>query len=297
MNGKVLKVVEYNLTFGETTRQINVYGLFRYKKNNNLYIVYSDTNTKYNYVSYGSSHIKNQSVLSMKVNNKEEEEIIKEYIFKVTSHEELTNFEMISLENIEGIELISSDKLELKEGLLQTLADLTIPKKKEEEKTIPTTKVEIKSKKGGKKKVFLILIVLLLVLGLYFYFNFSFKNSKVVKTFTCTKTYQNDNLKAKVEEENTYHFGSNERLEFYEEKKLYQFLTVEDYQDFINKGLIYKYIPDDADSSFKQSETHHTFETYTKKEIDVSYNKKTSYEEALQEIKEEGYTCEEKVGE
>ena len=71
MNGKVLKVVEYNLTFGETTRQINVYGLFRYKKNNNLYIVYSDTNTKYNYVSYGSSHIKNQSVLSMKVNNKE----------------------------------------------------------------------------------------------------------------------------------------------------------------------------------------------------------------------------------
>ena len=50
MNGKVLKVVEYNLTFGESTRLINVYGLFRYKKNNNLYIVYSDTNIQYNYI-------------------------------------------------------------------------------------------------------------------------------------------------------------------------------------------------------------------------------------------------------
>ena len=87
MNGKVLKVVEYNLTFGETTRQINVYGLFRYKKNNNLYIVYSDTNTKYNYVSYGSSQIKNQTVLSMKVNNKEEEEIIFYFLFRVINHQ------------------------------------------------------------------------------------------------------------------------------------------------------------------------------------------------------------------
>ena len=36
MYGKVLKVVEYNLTFGTNVRMVNVYSVFRYKKNNGL---------------------------------------------------------------------------------------------------------------------------------------------------------------------------------------------------------------------------------------------------------------------
>ncbi len=296
MNGKVLKVVEYNLTFGESTRLINVYGLFRYKKNNNLYIVYSDTDIQYNYISYGSSHIKDKSVLSMAVSTKEEEEMIKEYIFKVVNHEELSNFEMISLEKIDGIELISSNKLEIKGDVLKTLIDLTIPQIKKEEKV--AKEVDVQPKKKGKKKVLFIILFLVLVAGGgYGYLQMRPKETKVIKTFTCTKTYQHDTLKAKVEEENTYHFGNSEKLEFYEEKKNYQFLTAEDYQDFINKGLIYRYIPEENDSSFKQNEKKYNFQTYVKKTVDVSYDKKTTYEEALQEIKEEGYTCEEKVGE
>lgn len=296
MNGKVLKVVEYNLTFGESTRLINVYGLFRYKKNNNLYIVYSDTNIQYNYISYGSSHIKDKSVLSMAVSTKEEEEIIKEYIFKVVNHEELSNFEMISLEKIDGIELISSNKLEIKGDVLKTLIDLTIPQIKKEEKVAKEVTVQPK-KKGNKKVLFIFLFLILVAGGGYGYLQMRPKENKVIKTFTCTKTYQHNTLKAKVEEENTYHFGNSEKLEFYEEKKNYQFLTAEDYQDFINKGLIYRYIPEGNDSSFKQNEKKYNFQTYVKKTVDVSYDKKTTYEEALQEVKDEGYTCEEKVGE
>ena len=296
MNGKVLKVVEYNLTFGESTRLINVYGLFRYKKNNNLYIVYSDTNIQYNYISYGSSHIKDKSVLSIAVSTKEEEEIIKEYIFKVVNHEELSNFEMISLEKIDGIELISSNKLEIKGDVLKTLIDLTIPQIKKEEKVAKEVTVQPK-KKENKKVLFIFLFLILVAGGGYGYLQMRPKENKVIKTFTCTKTYQHNTLKAKVEEENTYHFGNSEKLEFYEEKKNYQFLTAEDYQDFINKGLIYRYIPEGNDSSFKQNEKKYNFQTYVKKTVDVSYDKKTTYEEALQEVKDEGYTCEEKVGE
>ena len=44
MNGKVLKVVEYNLEFGKQARMVNVFGVFRYLPNNNLYIIYKMTN-------------------------------------------------------------------------------------------------------------------------------------------------------------------------------------------------------------------------------------------------------------
>ena len=36
MNGKTLKVVEYNLTFGGTDRFVNVFGFFKYKKTRNI---------------------------------------------------------------------------------------------------------------------------------------------------------------------------------------------------------------------------------------------------------------------
>ena len=47
MFGKTLKVIEYNLTFGTNVRMVNVFACFRYKQNGNLYVVYTDVNTKY----------------------------------------------------------------------------------------------------------------------------------------------------------------------------------------------------------------------------------------------------------
>ena len=124
MNGKTLKVIEYNLSFGSNERMIHVFGVFRYKANNNLYIVYSDVNIQYNLIYYGSSFVKETSILSMECKSKQDEEIVKEYLFKVTARESLDNFEMISLDKIEGIEIISSNKLEVKPEVLYQMVDL-----------------------------------------------------------------------------------------------------------------------------------------------------------------------------
>ena len=124
MNGKELKVVEYNLTFGGKARIVNVLGLFRYIKNNSLYVIYTDKDTTYNIINYGSSHIKNDSILSM-TPKKEDEEIIKEYIFKDANKEELNGFEVQSLESINSIEIISSNKLEVKPEVIQSLIEKT----------------------------------------------------------------------------------------------------------------------------------------------------------------------------
>lgn len=297
MNGKVLKVVEYNLTFGATDRYVNVYGVFKYTKNNNLYIIYSDPNPTYNYISYGSSYIKNNSILSLATTKKEEEEIVKEYIFKIINQEPTKDFEFISLDSIEEIEIIGSNKIEVKEEVLKSLINLTIPKPKKEE-------IENQSIKPKKKKFHKITFLLLIILiGGSIYFFMTKNNDKTtevkdsIKTFICTKEYQSNTLDAKIKEENTYHFSLQENLEYIEGTKEYQFLSKDSYQDFIQNGTFNKYIEEDEkNSSFSQDEENNIFKTNLKTIVDSSYNKPTNYEEALSREKADGYSCQERLG-
>ena len=96
MNGKELKVAELELKFGGKIRLVNVFGVFRYKPNNGLYVIYADVGTIYDYVCYGTSHVKNNSILCMSSNKPEDIEAVKEYIFKTINEEPLDDFEVIS---------------------------------------------------------------------------------------------------------------------------------------------------------------------------------------------------------
>ena len=98
MNGKLAKVKQYNLEFGARDRFVNILGCFKYKPNGNVYIIYADTDTKYSIIYYGSGHLKESVALCMQCRNKTEEEIIKEYLFKLIQQDNLDNFELISLD-------------------------------------------------------------------------------------------------------------------------------------------------------------------------------------------------------
>ncbi len=294
MNGKTLKVVEYNLSFGSSVKMVNVFGVFRYKPNNNLYIIYADINTQYPIIYYGSSHIKENSILSMACSDPKVEEIIKEYIFKTISKETLTDFEIISLDSTEGVEIISSNKLEVKPEVLNNLVDIAIPKPKVEEE-VP---IKNNKKKSSKKTLLFFLIILFIGGGGYFYLKALPEKETTVKLFVCAKNYQHDILSANVSEENTYHFNNQEKLEYYNTITTYQFFSQEEYQDFISKGTIYRYMPgDEADGGWDKDDQKYLFKVMVKKKIDTSYNLPTNYEEALAHYKKEGYTCEEKIEE
>ena len=294
MNGKVLKVVEYNLTFGSSARMVNVFGLIRYKKNNGLYVLYADQNNQYSVINYGGSHIKGNTILSMNY-KKEDEEIIKEYIFKVTNEEELNDFEVISLEPIEGIEIISSNHLELKPDVINNLIDKTIPKKEVVEET---NKKAPKPKKKSPAKVLLILIILLALAigGIYFLAPEILLGSKESKILTCTITKTDSSLNATLEETRKLSFDYKNILKEIDTTTTFRFNEEKDYQDFINKGTMYKYMPEnETQGGFKQVDETNTFIITKNETITTDYDKATSYEEVLLENKREGYKCEEKV--
>lgn len=297
MNGKVLKVAEYDLTFGKSARMINVFGIFRYKGNNNLYIVYADVLMNNNVIRYGSSHIKENSALSMKCSSLKDQEIIKEYIFKITEKQKLDNFEIIKLDNIDEVEIIGSNMLEIKKEVLDSLIDLTIPKSNVKEEVVSNS--SNKKRRGCSLKILLFLIILLILgSGIYYYFVVIASQETVYKRIICTKSYQHEEISdVNVDEEDTFNFNNKDSLESVDIVSIYNFLTEDSYLDFINKGLYYKYMPDsdDAEGGWDKDDDAYTFKIITKDRVDTAYNKPTGYEEVLAYYKSEGYSCQENI--
>jgi len=292
MNGKKLKVTEYNLTFGSTDRYVNVFGFFKYKKNGNLYIVYTDIDTKYELVYYGISHQKNNNLLSMSC-KEEEQEIIKEYIYKVANQLPLDDFIVFTLEDITGIEIISSNKLEVKLDIIRKLEELTIEneqKKLEEQKTTNESK---KSKKGIKT-ILTLLIIVLFIGGGYFFLTTTINSNKIVKTINCTITTNDNKINAILEQSNTYNFTNNNKLQYVEGINLYTFNEQVDYEAFINNGTVFDYMPESA-KSYTPNNDNFTIKYETRREIDSSYQEPTEYEELINYYKNRGYVCSEQI--
>lgn len=297
MNGKTLKVVQYNLEFGSHDRFVNVFGCFKYKPNGNIYLIYTDIDTKYNIIYYGSAHIKGNSVLCMQCRDqKKDEEIIKEYIFKVTNYSAMDNFENISLKAVEGIEIIASNKIDVKPEVISSLVSITIPKKEEEQNELKPKEGSSNKKKKSKKGIlFLLLFVIVVIVGCYCYFVVFAPKDTVAKQIICDKEYGHDTLNATVQETNTYNFDYKDSLEDIDTVMVYQFKE-EDYQEFIMKGTYYKYMPDsDTEGGWDKDDDAYTFKIMTKVRIDTSYDKPTNYEEVLAYYKKEGYNCTEDI--
>ena len=296
MHGKLVKVKQYNLEFGTRDRYVNILGCFKYIPNGNIYIIYTDVDTKYNLIYYGSGHIRENIALCMKCREKQEEEIIKEYIFKLLQKDNLNNFQIISLETVENIEIITSDKFEVKPEILTSLIDIVIPKPeiKEEVKETPVTVSTTKKKKNTKLLLVLLLIIITIGIGGYLFLTLAPKET-TRKYITCSKTYSHKELTATVEETNTYNFANNDELQTIDTTTLYQF-NEKNYQDFILKGTYYKYMPSsNSNGGWDKNDTEYTFKVITKTKIDTSYNKPTNYEEVLSYYKHDGYTCTESI--
>lgn len=295
MNGKVLKVAEVDLKFGVKARMVNIFGLFKYKPNNNIYVIYADQNSPYNFIDYGGSHVKNNSILSMSSDPKKTEEIIKEYIYKITNQQPLDNFELISLKEIEEIEIIASNKLELKKEVFKTLEELTIPKPESTEST--TIKEKKKKKRSPLKVLFLILIIFLAITLAFLYYTNLNKEEPISKIIVCTKTYEHEDLEyITVDEEQTFNFNNSDNLTSVNINQLFKFATEESYQDFINRGLFYRYMPsEDTEGGWNQDDENQTFQIITKERPNTAYTKPTNYEDVISYYENKGYNCNESI--
>jgi len=289
--GKRVKLTDYTMEYGKKEKFTNILCFFKSPSDNNLYvIVVEDSNIPYGIIQYGSAHIKGNSLILIGSKNPNQE-AVKELIYKIYNNEDLTNYEIKSLDEVEAIEIISPNKLEVKKEVVENIMERVMPKPKEE---------ELKERPRKKKKSILPLLLILVVIGLVGYFMF-FRNSnddeeKIVKSIMCTKSYSSNELEALVIEDNTYNFNISDSLEFINKSTTYKFYEEAEYLDFINKGLYYSYIDLD-NGGFTLDNDSYSLIVIEKEETETDYFLPTEYEEVLSYYKNQGYSCSEKVEE
>ena len=289
--GKKIKVNDYEMNYGKKESQSNVLCFFKYLKDNNIYAVCcNDSDIPYGIIQYGSAYLKENTLILIGTKNPNQE-MIKELMFKIYNREDLESFEVLDLENVKAIELMSPNKFEIKKEVLSKVVEQTIAP------VVVLPKKDAKKKKKGKLFPILIIILVLIVIIFYF-FVLGKKESEVksIQSIVCQKEYDSDELYAKVTEDNTYYFNQNETLEYVNRSTTYQFYEEEDYLDFVNRGLYFSYLSDE-NTGFTLDDSTYSFVVIERDDVSTDYSLPTEYEEVLSYYKGEDYSCVEEIDE
>lgn len=230
MIGKRIKVNDFKFKYGQETIFINVFGAFKYKKNNNKYVVYSYDNSK---LYYGSLFIRDNELVIMLSKN-DSEELIDKFLDDILNDKSDNDFEIISLDKITSAQIIDEGVVNKKIDI-NKLDELTIPKKKVQEEVS-----ENKKKKGiSISGVFFALFIVVIVA--FFFFNPEIIIGKD-KSYVCNIKYNHKTLSIPVIEEVKLTFNGKGKIKSSMVTYDYIFNSDSEYNKFKNNGEFYKYM-------------------------------------------------------
>ena len=227
--GKKIKVNDFNMEFGRQAKFVNLICFYKYQKDNNLYAIYcDDTNIPYGIINFGTAHIKGNSLIV--IGSKDpDQEMIKEFTYKLSNNETLDNFEIQDITNINAIELVSPNKLEIKKEILASIVEKVIPKPKKVEKSVKNSS---KKKKNTLLPLLLVLIFICIIVY-FFFFKTNEEKDNTTKMIVCTRETKSKDIAANVIEDNTYNFKQNTNIFF-----AGQITGVEGYVESISSGMV-----------------------------------------------------------
>lgn len=273
MNGKVIKLNDYKLKYGEGTIYVNVFSAFKY--NGNKYVIYSYDNSK---LYWGSLFIRNNEAVVM-ISKSDDKDIVKDFVFSVINEDKNEKYQIISLEKINSIQVIDEHICDFTIDIVK-LDDLTIPKKKvvEEETT----------DKKGVSYMAIFFILFLLALGAFFFFNPEVLLGKNI-TYICKKSYIHDKLPASVNEELKLVFDNKENIISINNKSDFVFTDTTYYKNFRDNSYFYQYFKDG--DTYKFEDETYTYRLFSSIDVKNDYFGPTSMDELLDYYAKDNYKC------
>lgn len=276
MSGKVLKVSSNDLYGNVDDRIVRVYACFCHTKYMNNYVVFSiEGDTKK--LCYGSIHLKNNSLVIFSVKDD-----VKKYILDFLNeymNNKLIEFEIMKIDNINKVELVSYSQMEYDNLLL--LDEKTIPKL--------TVKQEVTVKE--KKPVFMYLIILVLILfGLgitLLYFKPELFTIKY-KGLDCVNNVYDNNIELYYDIEKSIVFDTKDKLSSIDVTRTYTFLESDVYFDFKNGDNHNQYFTNGE--GYKYIDEELKFKLFYQEDSVID-----DYDEMLTYLKREGFSCVERV--
>lgn len=275
MIGKQIRLNDYKFTYGRETIYLNVYGAFKNKKNGNKYVIYSYDNNR---LYFGSLFIRNKEIIVM-IPKEDESEIVKKFTYSILDNKLSDDFEVISLDDIDSIEIIDETLCDFNVDMSK-LYDITIPKPKVEKEEIkPNKKISIAS-------IFFVLLFVVIIL-------FFFVNPEVIfgknKEYSCTKSYLHDELPASVNEEVVLVFNGKDNINSIDVKTDYVFSDAQYYKDFKDKSYFYNYFKEG--DTYKFEDTTYTYRLFSKIDTNEDYFMPSKLDDLVSYYRNNGYEC------
>lgn len=276
MSGKIIKLNDFKFTFGQETVYLNVYAVFKSKKSGNKYIIYSYDNSK---LYSGSAFIKNNEIVVM-ISKSEEGNVIKDFTCKLVNGENDDNYEVISLDNVNSIQIID-EKLCDFDVDVNKLNNITIPKVE-----VKVEEVPLKKKGGNIATIFFVLFII--VVAAFFFFNpevFTGKSS----LYICNKSYSHDTLPASVNDSIELVFNNKSIITSIDVKSDYVFSDIDYYKEFRDKSYFYQYFKDG--DTYKFDDSNYTYRLFSSINVNENYFLPSDKNGLISYYQDNGYVC------
>ena len=286
MKGKTLRVIELEKKIEEKEHMLDVYAVFKDLKYGNVYTIYKDYNDiTSDVLHYASSHFKQSTLVVLDVKEKGKvEELVKELVWNILNNVNSNDFEMLDLKDIDRVEIIGSNTLKVKDEVLSTLKKLCIPKVKQ-------TNDEQKTKSSA----WILALGFTIAIGIASYFVITHKEEFKPETFNliCTKEYEDDELNAKVDYNDTLIFNTNYELVERNIIMLYTFNSADSYNEYKRLGLYYKINPVSSSSKMEyiDDDINNVFTIKESVTTEKEYFEATEYSEVVDRMNFNNYKC------
>lgn len=265
---------------------LDVYAVFKDLKYGNVYTIYKDNNDiTSDVLHYASSHFKQSTLVVLDVKEKGKvEELVKELVWNILNNVNSNDFEMLDLKDIDRVEIIGSNTLKVKDEVLSTLKKLCIPKVKQ-------TNDEQKTKSSA----WILALGFTIAIGIASYFVITHKEEFKPETFNliCTKEYEDDELNAKVDYNDTLIFNTNYELVERNIIMLYTFNSTDSYNEYKRLGLYYKINPVSSSSKMEyiDDDINNVFTIKESVTTEKEYFEATEYSEVVDRMNFNNYKC------
>lgn len=278
MIGKRIKVNDYKFVYGQETIYVNVFAAFKNKKNGNKYIIYSYDNKK---IYFGTLFVREQEIIVM-TSKEDISNIIKNFIDLLLNGNVDSDYEVISLDNINSIQIID-ESIYNNTVDINKLSDLTIPKSKLKEDVNTNKKV-------NKKKIllFLVIIVVIVIAGLLYFMKDKILD-KSNSNYLCSRSSFSASLPCTVKEEVELTFDYKKNINNIEVKSNYIFTDTAYYKEFKDKSYFYKYINDG--DTYKFDDEKYTYIVFSNINTEEDYFMPRTLEEFISYYKNNNYDC------
>lgn len=286
MKGKTLRVIELEKKIEEKEHMLDVYAVFKDLKYGNVYTIYKDNNDiTSDVLHYASSHFKQSTLVVLDVKEKGKvEELVKELVWNILNNVNSNDFEMLDLKDIDRVEIIGSNTLKVKDEVLSTLKKLCIPKVKQ---TNDEQKI--------KSSAWILALGFTIAIGIASYFVITHKEEFKPETFNliCTKEYEDDELNAKVDYNDTLIFNTNYELVERNIIMLYTFNSTDSYNEYKRLGLYYKINPVSSSSKMEyiDDDINNIFTIKESVTTEKEYFEATEYSEVVDRMNFNNYKC------